>query len=166
MLLAIVLVLAGFAFIVAEVFFVSLGLLSLIAGSLILAGDYLAFQHSQAFGWTMVVLQIVLIPVIIRGAFLVLPKLPFGRRMLLEAPKKKPRAGTPGFEDLLGREGRTLSDLRPGGMAVVDGQRISVVAAGRYIPRDTEISVVTVDGSEVQVRPLHPLPDAAEEPLL
>lgn len=166
MILPIVLVLAGLTFVIAEVFFVSMGLLSVIAGTLILAGDYLAFQHSQAFGWTLVILQILLIPILIRGAFKVLPRLPFGRRMLLQAPAEKPRAGTPAYARLVGEEGRTLSDLRPGGTATIGDQRLSVVAQGRFIPRDTEIRVVSVDGSEIRVRPVQPLPDTPDDPLL
>jgi len=164
MLLAIVLVLAGLAFVVAEVFFVSMGLLSLVAGALILTGDYLAFQQGLTAGWIMVILQIVLIPLLIRGSFKVLPRLPFGRRMLLAAPASK-RAAPPPYADLVGREGRSLSDLRPGGTALLGDQRLSVVALGRFLPRGTEIRVVEVEGSEIRVRPVHPLPDPDEQPL-
>lgn len=166
MLLPILLVLVGMVFVVAEVFFVSLGLLSVIAGAFILTGDYLAFQYSQTFGWVMVALQLVLIPLLIRGAFLVLPKLPFGRRMLLEAPETPRGHGSPDHDALVGRQGKSLSDLRPSGVALVGEQRMSVVAVGPFIPEDTEIQVVGVEGSEVRVRPVHPLPDESEQPLL
>lgn len=151
-LLPIVLMLAGLAFVIAEVFFVSFGLLSLIALVLILGADALAFQHSTTYGWTLVVLQVILVPVLIRLAFFVLPRLPFGRRMLLTAPVTKPGAGLPDLETLVGRRGRALSDLRPSGTAQLDDVRVSVVATGGLIPRDAPIVVVEVEGSEVRVR--------------
>jgi len=157
--LSIVLMLLGLAFVIAEVFFVSMGLLSVVAGSMVLAAAYTAFQHSPAFGWTIVVLQVVLIPVIVRLAFLVLPKLPFGRQMLLDGPATAPVRGLPDHEELQGRKGMAVTPLRPSGVAVFEGERVSVVAAGAMIPKDTQIVVVQVEGNEVRVRPTGPLPD-------
>ena len=166
MLLPILLVLAGMAFIIAEVFLVSMGLLGAIAAGFILTGDVLAFEHSRLFGWTLVVLEIVLIPVLIRGAFQVLPKLPFGRRMLLGPPTTKPGQAPPEFDDLVGKTGEALSDLRPSGIARIDGRRLSVVALGSLIPEHTDVVVVGVDGSEIRVKTTAPLPDESTIPLL
>ena len=55
------------------------------------------------------------------------------------------------------------TDLRPSGKADIDGRRVSVVAVGRMIPQDTELVVVDVEGSEIRVRPLHPLPDEEQD---
>ncbi len=166
MLLAIVLVLVGLAFVVAEVFFVSFGLMSLIAGGLILFGDVLAFQVGHTFGWILVVLEVILVPVLVRGAFVVLPRLPFGRRMVLGKPSPVLRSGRTDLSALVGERGRALSDLRPAGTVEIGGQRMSVIANGPFIPREAEIEVVAVEGSEVRVRLVHPLPEESETPLL
>ena len=161
--LPIVLLLFGLAFIIAEIFIVSFGVLSLVALALIIGADVIAFEESAAYGWILVGLQVVLIPLTIKGAFRVLPKLPFGRRMLLDGPST-PKAGAfPDLEGLDGRHGRALTDLRPSGKADIDGRRISVVAIGRMIPQGTELVVSEVEGSEVRVRPLHPLPDEDQD---
>ncbi len=152
MLVPIVLLLIGLALVVAEVFFVSMGLLSLMAGTCILAADVLAFQQGQTEGWTLVALQIVLVPLLVWGAFRLLPRLPFGRRMLLGGPVTEPGGGFASLDHLEGREGRALTDLRPAGTALLGDERVSVVAIGGFIPRDSDVVVSAVEGPEVRVR--------------
>lgn len=152
MLLPIILLLVGLALVVAEVFFVSMGMLGLLAGGAILAADILAFQYSQTAGWILVASEVVLVPLLVWGAFRVLPKLPFGRRMVLQEPATRPAAGFPSLEDLVNRTGRALTDLTPSGSAEFDGRRLSVVAVGRAIPRGSTVVAVSVEGTEVKVR--------------
>lgn len=154
MILPIVLMLVGLAFIIAEIFIVSFGLLSLIAGALIIAADVMAFEISHTYGWILIVLQIVLIPLTIKGAFAALRHTAFGRRMMLDGPATAKGRAVPDFQDLAGRHGRALTDLRPSGKADIDGRRVSVVAIGRLIPQGTDLVVVDVEGSEIRVRPL------------
>ena len=163
--LPVVLLLLGLAFIIAEIFVVSFGLLSLVAGALIIGADVLAFDISPVYGWVLIVLQVILVPLTIRGAFAALPKLPFGRRMLLDGPVTPKGGAVPDLETLEGRHGRALTDLRPSGKADIDGRHVSVVAVGPLIPRDTDLVVVDVEGSEIRVRPLHPRPNDAQDPL-
>jgi len=54
-------------------------------------------------------------------------------------------------DNLLGLEGRSHSDLRPGGTAYFDDQKIDVVTLGDYIPRDTPIRIVEVHGNRIIV---------------
>jgi membrane-bound serine protease (ClpP class) len=54
-------------------------------------------------------------------------------------------------EDLLGLEGVAHSDLRPGGTAYFEGQKIDVVTHGDYIPRDTAVRIVEVHGNRIVV---------------
>src|SRR5690606_1220113 len=55
-------------------------------------------------------------------------------------------------ETLLGQTGRTLSPLRPAGVADIGGRRIDVVAQGTFVPPGTPVEVVSVRGSRVEVR--------------
>mgnify|MGYP001189856798 CR=1 FL=1 len=55
---------------------------------------------------------------------------------------------------LLDQPGMAQSDLRPSGVATINGQRIDVVAEGRLIEAGTEIKVVEVTGLRVVVRAL------------
>lgn len=56
--------------------------------------------------------------------------------------------------ELLHATGEALSQLRPSGKAVIDGQRVDVVTEGGLIERGTRIKVIAVEGSRIVVRPL------------
>jgi membrane-bound serine protease (ClpP class) len=152
LILAIVLTLLGLGFILAEVFFPSLGLLGLMAGACILAADLFAFDVGDGVGWTFVVAQVLLIPTVVWLGFKALPHLAFGRRMLLTGPATTPGPGLPDLSHLVGRRGQALTDLRPAGMARFGDERVSVVALGGMIDRETELTVVAVEGAEIRVR--------------
>lgn len=54
--------------------------------------------------------------------------------------------------ELLGKEGITLSGLRPSGYIDIDGQRLDALSEGGFIPKDSKIIVVKVEGSKIFVR--------------
>ena len=62
------------------------------------------------------------------------------------------RAASNEFEGLAGARGKTLSALRPSGVAMIDERRIPVQTEGDFIPGGTDIEVVSVKGSRVFVR--------------
>ena len=140
-------------FVLAEVFFPSLGLFGLVAGVLILFADVLAFEQGQAVGWAFVAAEVLLVPLVVWLGFKALPHLPFGRRMMLEGPANEPAPGLPDMAHLEGRQGVALTNLRPSGTARLGEDRLSVVAVGGMIDKDTPIIVVAVEGAEVRVRP-------------
>lgn len=53
---------------------------------------------------------------------------------------------------LLGAEGVSITILRPAGTAEINGERVDVVAEGSFIPNNTPIKVVKVEGTRVVVR--------------
>ena len=54
----------------------------------------------------------------------------------------------------LGKEGSVVTALRPTGIAEFDGVRLNVLSDGEYIPPDTGVKVVRVEGSRLFVRPV------------
>lgn len=54
--------------------------------------------------------------------------------------------------DLLHKVAKTLTPLRPSGVADLDGERIDVVSEGRYIDRDKDVEIVAVEGFRIVVR--------------
>ena len=54
----------------------------------------------------------------------------------------------------LGKEGETVSALRPTGIAALDDVRLNVQSDGDFIPAGTRIRVTRVDGNRVLVRPV------------
>jgi membrane-bound serine protease (ClpP class) len=68
----------------------------------------------------------------------------------IEAEAVKPSSGS--LEHLIGKTGKTLTPLRPSGIAVIDGQRYSVETQAMFIDRDSEVTVLKVDGTKITVQ--------------
>lgn len=54
--------------------------------------------------------------------------------------------------DLIGLEGKTLTQLRPSGTMKIGDERIDVVSEGAFIEKDACVKVIKVEGSRVVVR--------------
>ena len=84
-----------------------------------------------------------------------LPRLPFGRRLILESGLSagKGYASPPETDKLwLGKSGTAISPLRPSGIAEVEGERVDVVSDGEFIEAGAQIVVSRVDGNRIVVR--------------
>ncbi|MBM4156057.1 MAG: serine protease [Lentisphaerae bacterium] len=55
--------------------------------------------------------------------------------------------------DLAGADGRTATDLRPAGTAILAGRRVDVVSSGGFIARGTPVRVIRTEGARVVVEP-------------
>lgn len=55
--------------------------------------------------------------------------------------------------DLIGKSGIALSELRPSGMAEIDGERVDVASEGDFVRAGTPVTVVRAEGMRVVVRP-------------
>jgi membrane-bound serine protease (ClpP class) len=151
--LAIVLALVGFLFLLAEVFFVSMGMFGLISAGCLVAADWIAYERvSPGFMWAMIAVEVVAVPLLLKGAFAVLPRLPFGRGMMLAAAPPETHSAVERAEHLLGRAGKAVSDLRPSGTAQFGDERRSVVSDLGVIPAGSDVVVVAVEGYRIVVR--------------
>lgn len=56
------------------------------------------------------------------------------------------------FSHLLDKDGKALTILRPAGKADFNGVTVDVVTEGEFIPQETPIRVIKVEGSRVIVR--------------
>ncbi|MDY0396724.1 nodulation protein NfeD [Virgibacillus halophilus] len=149
----IILLLAGLALIIAE-FFVSGGILGLlgtaaVVGSLFLAGaNIVSMSISIGIAFLVAVIAAIILFKVIgmeKGLF----------RHIILRDSTKTELGYIASEnrlELIGLSGKTLTNLRPSGTALVDGERIDVVSEGSFIPKDRTISVIKVEGARVVVR--------------
>lgn len=84
-----------------------------------------------------------------------LPRLPYGRRLVLDTglDAQAGYASAPETDlTWIGKLGTAASPLRPAGIADLGGQRVDVVSQGEYIETGTPIEVVRVDGNRIVVR--------------
>jgi membrane-bound serine protease (ClpP class) len=58
------------------------------------------------------------------------------------------------LENLYGAEGVALTPLRPAGSAEINGTRVDVVSEGGFVPPETKVKVVKIEGTRVVVRPI------------
>jgi membrane-bound serine protease (ClpP class) len=140
-----------------------LGLAALLAGfglSLVGVGATWAVVV-QALGQVAVSL---LLAVLVSLAVLrVLPRLPVGRRLILdtELPVEGGYGSAPESDRRwVGKRGTAASPLRPAGLAHFDGERVDVVSDGDFIEPGSPIEVLRVDGNRIVVR--RPLGTAPE----
>ena len=55
-------------------------------------------------------------------------------------------------EEYLGKTGISISELRPSGIVEIDGKRLDALSEGVFIPRESKVKVVRVEGSKIIVR--------------
>lgn len=53
--------------------------------------------------------------------------------------------------DLIGKTGITLTQMRPAGVALINGERLDVVSVGDFIEKDVKVKVVQVEGSRIVI---------------
>jgi membrane-bound serine protease (ClpP class) len=156
------LVVAGLVLLAIEVFvtpgFGAAGIL----GTLALVGGLGLSMVGAGTAWEMVVIAAgrvaasLLLAVAAAAAIVgAVPRLPFGRRLVLQEELKAGTgwASTPETDrQWLGQRGVTVSPLRPAGIADVGGERVDVVSDGTYIEAGAPVDVVHVDGNRIVVR--------------
>ena len=82
---------------------------------------------------------------------------PAGKTFILSATQDKEvgfHAPPSELADLVGKSGKALTPLRPAGAALIGGHRVDIVTRGEFVPAETEIEVIFVEGSRVVVRSL------------
>jgi membrane-bound serine protease (ClpP class) len=128
----VVLQLAGVIIIIAEIFLPSGGLLSLIAAGLFGYSLFIVFHDISTMAGTYFVLaDLFIIPLLVAVGLKVVAR---------------------ELESFMGREGKSVTDLHPGGTAIIDDKRLDVVSRGEYIEKDRNLIVVEVTGNQIIVR--------------
>ncbi len=149
---AILLQLLGVGVIIAEIILPSGGLLSLLAISILGYSLYVVFHDvSTSIGYLFVAADVLLLPVLIIVGLKLLAKSPVTLRKKL-SKKEGVVSQSPELENYLGMEGEAVTDLHPGGTALVNSKRVDVVSRGDYIEKGTEIVVWKVTGNQIIVR--------------
>ncbi|MHC4471473.1 MAG: NfeD family protein [Planctomycetota bacterium] len=151
--LPIILVLIGFALLVLEVFVPSMGLLTVASLGFLVGAMVMGFRQSSDFGFALLGVAAVGVPVVLIVSFKVFPKTPLGKHMILSGPGRHPKPATRAeSRDLVGKEGVSLSSLRPSGIAEIAGRRIDVVTRGELVEPGVRIEVIESRGNRFVVR--------------
>jgi membrane-bound serine protease (ClpP class) len=153
---------SGLVLLVLEVFVIpGFGVAGILGIGALIAGLSLSFIGAGAT-WEFIlkaVGRVVFSLLLTLGASLALlrflPRLPFGRRLILETglPARQGYTAAPESDShWLGKSGTALSPLRPAGIAEIENQRVDVVSDGKFIDSGAPIVVTRVDGNRIVVR--------------
>jgi len=152
MIFSIVLQILAFIVIIAEVIIPSAGLLSVVALMLLGYSFYIVFTTiSFNFGIFLIFVDIIISPIVIIAGLKILSK----SRVTLHSTLSKEQGVVAQSKELafnLNAEGKSITDLRPSGIALINGSRVDVVTRGEYIEANENIIVHDVCANQVIVR--------------
>jgi membrane-bound ClpP family serine protease len=171
--LAILLLLVALAFVVMEVFIPSGGMIAILALVAGVASVWCAkrawWDSNPIAWWSYVAALLFLIPSALGGAFYVFPRTSLGRKFLLEGPSLDEVTAYIDEEvrlkQLVGRHGKTLTLMNPGGLVLVEGERMHCESEGMVLLEpDEDVVVAAVKGNRLVVRSAPHEPRAVELP--
>ena len=152
LLLPIILQLVGVVVIIAEIILPSGGILSIVALAIFGYSLFIVFNEiSMIIGFSFVAADLILIPVLVIVGLKLLARSPITLRQTLSR-KEGVSSQSSELESYVGRQGNALTDLRPTGIAVINGKRVDVVTRGDYLDKDSAIVVTAVTGNQIIVR--------------
>lgn len=123
--------------------------LGFIGSGVLLASIILAFYyHPPIYGLILILISIIIVPLMIAWWL---------RKIKLNAaqnPEDGYYAGNEDWTKLIGKTGVATTMLRPAGKAKVDGMVIDVTSDNLFLPDQTPVKVVRVEGIRIVVEPL------------
>ncbi len=152
LLLPVGLQLLGIIIILAEFILPSGGILSLTAAAVFGYSLFYVFKNvSTDIGFLFLGFDIILIPVLVVIGIKILARSPLALKKSL-SKQEGVTSQDKDLQELIGKTGTVINDLRPAGKAIIDNKRFDVVSEGDYIDKDATIIVSSVDGNRIVVK--------------
>jgi membrane-bound serine protease (ClpP class) len=141
----------GIILLIAEVAIIpGFGVAGISAAGLIVGGAVFA---GSRFGVTWGMGSLLLSGAAAYATLKIMPRTRAGKSLVLSTELKK-GAVAEKTQELVGREGKTLTALRPAGAAEIDGRRLDVVTDGVFVEAGRQVRVVSVEGARIVVAPV------------
>ncbi len=151
---SILLLAAGCALVVLEVFFPSGGFLGVLSCAAFVAAIGMAFYyHGTMAGMALLLFSSMLVPVVLAVAIKYWPITPMGRAFLGDPPTEEEVTPEDPRRSLIGRVGIAHSKMLPAGAVLIDNQLVDAVSQGMAIDPDQYVVVTEVRANRVVVRP-------------
>ena len=150
---ALICLIAGMVFMAAEIFTPGLGVPAILGGVSLVAAVVL---RADSIGTALITFVLILVPLLL-GAGIAMHS--FSKGALNNSPvvlKDKIDGNSTSLseaqmQELVGAEGVALTALRPAGNGDFGGRRLDVVTGGDFIPKDSPIRIVAVEGLRIMV---------------
>jgi membrane-bound serine protease (ClpP class) len=158
--IAVITLALGLALLVAEVFIPSGGLIITAAVITFVVSIWAAWQawfktDQMTLFLSYVLALLVLFPSVLGGAFHMFPRTEYGKRLMgpPTAAELEPYvAETERLTRLIGKLGTSLTRLAPGGMVLIEGERLHAESEGMLIPSEASVKVLALKGNRLLVR--------------
>lgn len=170
-LIAILTLALGLALLVAEVFIPSGGVIMTAAAVTLVVSIWAAWQawfktDQMTFFIAYIASLLVLLPTVLIVAFYVFPRTEYGKGLMSPPSREEMEpyvAETERLLRLINKTGTTLTRLAPGGLVLIEGERLHAESEGMLIPADAAVKVLAMKGNRLLVRQLRFTP-AADQP--
>jgi membrane-bound ClpP family serine protease len=154
---SIALFLLGLAFLIAEFFLPSAGILGLLAALSFVGAVVLAFLAGPYYGFGLLLSMLVIVPAALLAAVRYWPETPIGRRILIQPPQHAEEVlpATEGYRvlrTLVGKRGISKSLMLPSGAVQIDDRTYDALSEGLTIESGQPILVVGVNMQRLIVR--------------
>ena len=147
--------------IASEVFIPSAGIISALAAISAISGVACLFKHSTTWGFVGIGMVVLFGPLLFFGLVNIWRNTALGRKAIGAPTEEEVLAKSQEAESdrqrlaaLIGAEGVTLTDLRPVGLAEINGERLEVFAETRLIERGTRVKITIAEANQIKVRPV------------
>ena len=152
------LILVGVLAILVETVVPAFGMIAALGGggSIIAAIAMTYAQRGPLDGTIVLFSAMLIVPLALYAAFRLFPASPIGKLLINRSSQTADRGYTSyteqNYADLMGAEGVTATDLRPVGVAIINGKKYNVVSASEYMDKAARVRVIRVEGSRIVVR--------------
>lgn len=137
---------AAIVILILEVFVPSGGILAVAGVIGLLTSIYYGFALHTLLGVILILATIIVVPLLF---FYGIKKMTLDKKLTGQEGFRSEKLG---LEHLLGKEGVTITNLRPSGTVLIDGKRVDVVTNGELIDKNTPVKVVKIEGTRVVVK--------------
>ncbi len=148
--LTIVLLVLGASLLIAEIFAPGFGFLG-ISGIVVSIISFVITALCLPGGSIIVTGEIALFALLIFIVFKYMKKSQVYNKIILTETLNEDTPAMENFEYFLGKEGVTMSSLRPFGDVDFNGHIVNVFSEGNYIPENRKVKVVRVEGNRIIV---------------
>lgn len=144
----------GLILMILEMFVPSFGILGVLGAISLVAGVVRAAYDTSHAMVSLGIAFIAALIVVVIVAFIFKERGIWNRFILKESlTKEQGYVPTEAREFLVGKEGVSVTPLRPAGTVLIDGERVDVVTEGEFVPTDTAVTVIHVEGARIVVKP-------------
>lgn len=142
----------GFMLLAVEVFIPG-GVLGALGGLAILVSIIAGFFTFGPQGGLLAAVAIIVFGSVLFGVWIrIFPRTPMGRVLTLRKDGHEFKAAQAEPAIVVGLQGTAQSDLRPAGLALLNGHRTDVVSESGYVAAGAPVRVVKVTGNLIVVR--------------